>query len=1010
MVRTLLSLLPLLLPFILSAQDDYFQQDVAYSIQVQLNDETHELTGDESIVYTNNSPDTLHFVWMHLWPNAYKDNTTALVKQQVNQGNMALYYADSIQRGFIDQLDFMVDNAPIKWEFHQDHIDIAKLLLNAPLPPKGSVTITTPFHVKIPGGQYSRLGHIGQSYQMTQWYPKPAVYDQKGWHPYPYLNQGEFYSEFGSYDVSITLPKNYVLGATGDRVNAKEEMKWLDQKVKETLNRKTFDSDMSFPASSKALKTIRFKQENVHDFAWFADKRYHVLKGEVELPHSKEKVTTWAMFTNAEANLWKRSIEYLNDAVYYYSLWNGDYPYKHCSAVDGSISAGGGMEYPNITVIGTSGTAISLETVIMHEVGHNWFYGILGSNEREHAWMDEGLNSFNENRYLETKYQVAPSGVGIPANLSKTFDLDHLDHKGIFEYGYWFNARRNQDQPIDYHSNDYTSTNYGAIVYGKTALVFDYMKAYLGEEKFDAIMQGYFQKWKFKHPQPEDLRKHFEQETGKDLTWFFDDLILTTKRLDYRIGSIKQNDKGYTVSVTNSGQINGPVPVSAFVGDSLVKTMWFEGFEGKKTLDFPITNADYFKIDGEGDLPEIRRLNNTVRTSGLFKRVEPLKLQLIGSLESDKKTQIFYSPIVSWNEQNKWMLGLALFNSTVPQKRFDYLFTPMYSFHSKSITGYADIGWNILPQRSRIFESIRLSTGGATFSNLNTEHATSTYYKLTPQLSIKFKKKKVSDKLEQFLTLRSVNLREQQTFYPFGQNGTVPEGGIESIDFNPRARFDEITYRLEHELPFSPYVLELGAQKGPDFTKGHIEIKYSHRISRSGDAIRLRLFGGYFFEQSERAIYNWQLTGQNATTDYTFDQVFLDRTVASSVLAQHFVDNHGGFKTPTLGGSSGDWLIAANLKLEVPISLPLGLFADLGFSPIGVVSNGTITTETQTLFDAGFYIPIIKNGFEIYFPLAFSKDIQDEFEFRDIDFAERIRFIFNINRFHPFKQLRNINP
>ena len=224
---------------------------------------------------------------------------------------------------------------------------------------------------------------------------------------------GEFYSEFGKYDVSITLPENYVIMATGD-LQTESEVSFLNNKAKQTKVQfekggiPIVDSleiaDMTFPKSSEKFKTVRFTQSKVHDFAWFADKRYHVLKGEVLLGESNKKVTTWALFTNKEAHLWEKSIEYLNDATLYFSKWVGEYPYSHVTAVDGTISAGGGMEYPNITVIGTSDNDYSLETVIVHEVGHNWFYGILGSNERDNAWMDEGLNTYIEIRYMEEKY------------------------------------------------------------------------------------------------------------------------------------------------------------------------------------------------------------------------------------------------------------------------------------------------------------------------------------------------------------------------------------------------------------------------------------------------------------------------------------------------------------------------------------------------------------------------------------------------------------------------------
>ncbi|MDP1746068.1 MAG: M1 family peptidase, partial [Bacteroidota bacterium] len=251
-------LLFLLLPFAGIAQP-YFQQEVHYTINVKLDDVKNEIAGDESIEYINNSPNQLSFIYMHLWPNAYKDHTTSLAKEFLKNQEEKFYFSKEKERGYIDQLDFKIDGQPAKYELLKDSIDICKLFLNQPLKSGEKITITTPFHVKIPSGEFSRLGHIGQSYQITQWYPKPAVYDRNGWNYMPYLNQGEFYSEFGTFDVSITLPKNYVLGATGDMVDGEKELEWLNQKVKETEAITSFDSkDLAFPVSDSATKTLRF--------------------------------------------------------------------------------------------------------------------------------------------------------------------------------------------------------------------------------------------------------------------------------------------------------------------------------------------------------------------------------------------------------------------------------------------------------------------------------------------------------------------------------------------------------------------------------------------------------------------------------------------------------------------------------------------------------------------------------------------------------------------------------
>jgi len=518
---------------------DYFQQEVNYEIKVKLDDKKHELTANEKIEYTNNSSKSLSFIYFHLWPIAYKKHNTALGKQMLEDGNTALFHAPDSILGYIDQLDFKSNGKKLKWDYIPGNDDICIVSLPEPLLPGKTINITTPFHVKLPKGIFSRLGHMDQAYQITQWYPKPAVFDKNRWHPMSYLDQGEFYSEFGSFDVFITLPKNYVVGATGDLVDGEQELKWLEEKhlaskhffsVEDpTEFAKMIDVDsfrvsyMDFPPSSSENKTLHYHQENVHDFAWFADKRYNVLKGEVELPHSKKKVTTWAMFTHNESKLWKNSIEYLNDAVYYYSLWNGDYPYKQATAVDGALSAGGGMEYPNVTVIGPSGNDFGLEMVIMHEVGHNWFYGILGSNERDHPWMDEGINTQNNIRYVETKYPNRKL-VGNVSNLPffvQWFDIIHYPDKSQMDLGYLLSARQNLDQAIEEKSASYLPINYGGIVYGKTGLMFDYLMAYLGEELYDKCMQRYYNEWQFKHPQPEDLREVFEKESNKDLSWFF---------------------------------------------------------------------------------------------------------------------------------------------------------------------------------------------------------------------------------------------------------------------------------------------------------------------------------------------------------------------------------------------------------------------------------------------------------------------------------------------------------
>jgi hypothetical protein len=490
------------------AFSQYWQQRVDYTIDVTLNDKEKTIDAFEKMVYTNNSPDTLHFIWFHLWPNAYKNDKTAFSDQMLELGNTAFYFSNQEQRGYINRLDFKVDGVTSKTEDHPQYIDVVKLILPAPLPPHRQITITTPFHEKLPYN-FSRGGYDGETFQLTQWYPKPAVFDNRGWHPMPYLEQGEFYSEFGSFDVRITVPRNYAVAATGELQN-QDEKEWLiqrshfewkpEKKKVKSRNGTIKKATIKFPPSSSEVKTLQYKQDSVHDFAWFADKRFLVNTDTCRLL-SGRVVDVYSFYTPQEGAIWDSAVTYAKEALRFYSHEIGEYPYQVATVVQGPESFGGGMEYPTIAVISPMTSSLELDDVIAHEVGHNWFYGILATNERDHPWMDEGVNTFYEYNYVRSK-----SGLNRPNELL----LQTI-------------AKHKQDQPIETTSEKFNELNYEAIGYHKTADWIQLLQNQLGEAQFRKQMHTYFQEWKFKHPQPDDFRTIFRPvlDTAADSTFSF---------------------------------------------------------------------------------------------------------------------------------------------------------------------------------------------------------------------------------------------------------------------------------------------------------------------------------------------------------------------------------------------------------------------------------------------------------------------------------------------------------
>ncbi len=966
--------------------EKYFQQHVSYTINVKLNDKTHELSAFETVVYKNNSPDALQFLYFHLWPNAYKNNKTALAKQLLEERWSKLFKQPELQ-GYIDSLDFEVNHQKVNWEYADQNIDICKITLDKPLQPGDSIVITTPFHVKIPKGVTSRLGHIGQSYQMTQWYPKPAVYDRYGWHPIPYLNQGEFYSEFGSFDVSITLPKNYIVGATGDLQN-KDEYKWLCDLATKTAAIDTFDlKDNSFPKSSNELKTIRYKQNKVHDFAWFADKRFNVLKGEQILPASGRKVTTWLMFLNSQANLWKNALEYIDDALLYYSRYMGDYPYNNCTAVHSALTAGAGMEYPNITVIGNSGTARELEIVIMHEVGHNWLYGVLGFNERDYAWMDEGLNSFCESRYMQDKYG---ENDGISKMLGKDklahfFEFDKIRYKQFDELSYLFSARQNSDQPASLTASLYTSNNYGNIIYKKVSDIFNYLMDYLGEDKFNEIFRSFYEEWKFKHPYPEDLRKAFEQGTGEDLSWIFDDLLQTTKKEDYKI--VSANESGFTIK--NKGMIPGPLKVVAFKGSDTLLNVWYPGFNGKKSFEADLSQANKVVIDPDWDMTEFFRSNNTERTHGIFKKVEPLSFRFAGVVENSEKTRINFIPAMGWNNYDKYMLGAAFYSALVPRSKFEYQVVPMFAFGANDLAGSAVFAYNIMPYNAGI-KNIKLKLSAMQYAYEPKQGSNFQRYKLTADFL--FRNKVERDKIYNHLYLNTVAASNIEDIL----NNKLP--GLNT--------FYSIIYSYKNYRTFYPYTVKAGAQLNKNFVKTEVEGTYKI-IYTKAKSVDFRLYGGTFLYKTKdlSPLYYINLSGTSGIDDYTYNSLFFGRfenPVNGTFLSNQFVPDQGGFTTYTPFGRTDEWLLSLNISSSIPFipkALPFKIYAN--FATFGNTQPVPgYSTLPNYAWEGGVKF-IVANGFEVYLPLITSVDLQDITNDMFPKYTERIRFTINLNTFNP---------
>ncbi len=996
-----------------AAAAPYWQQEVRYRITVSLDDQRHELRATEELTYVNHSPDALPFIWFHLWPNAYRDTHTAYARQQIRNGARRFQFDADSTRGLIDGLAFTVDGTPAALEYDPHTPDVAKLILPRPLAPGATAVIQTPFRVKLPVN-HSRSGHAGQSYQVAQWYPKPAVYDRAGWHPMPYLDQGEFYSEFGSFDVSITLPANYTVAATGELQNPEERAR-LDSLAADGARRaetglKGFERPGTtsmmraprmrpqMPPSSPRLKTLRYTQDRVHDFAWFADKRYFVLKSGVTLPRSGRTVTTWLYFTSDQAADWLKHRADIDATVLGYSRLVGDYPYASASAVSGPQAPGsGGMEYPMVTITDAS--------AIVHEVGHNWFYGILGTNERDYPWLDEGINSYTEQRVsapLDSVREAAasakkaktgsppaasPPTSGIPPLLTRFFGFDGLPAASLSDLTWQIGTSRGYSQPVGSRSVDFTDVNYGADVYARTPALLRYLAAYLGQARFDSCMHAYYRTWQFRHPQPADLAAVFNRTSGRNLDWFFRDQITTTLRPDAALTRLRVGSDSVRVRVLNQGDSLLTVPVATVDAQGQVlDQVWTPLFRDQGVVSLPRNPAARaVVIDPNYVVPTLHRADDRLRLAGPLRTWNPVSIRPLFAPERWDRNTLTWAPVVGANTTDKLMAGVYLTSSSVVQRAARFQALPMYSFNRKQLNGFGNFSYTILGE-GRLAETTT-SLGIARFER---------FLKIEPRLTIRFRPLEPLG-IRQTLQIAVTTLRRDELAGDdaSGTFGAARWGAYEAETGNALQR---LSARAEFH---NYYASALTPRLGPTIrfdgaNVARLTVRYQRYYSAK-KAITARLFGGRIFGRSQDFFY----LGLSGSPDYLRETTFLDRATISRALeaGPRQTDDRDGAFHAWLPVLANRWLTTASVEANLPF-VPLTAYGD-----VGTAAGSTLARRTY--YGAGLVLRPLRGSelVRIYLPLAGSNYAQDTPGSWG-EFTSAIRFSLQLNLFSPEKLIR----
>jgi len=529
----------------------YWQQRADYDLKATLDTAGKALRGELTLRYTNNSPDTLHFIWFQVEQNAFKSNSL----------NSYVFPADSRfgARNFeggdaIDRFEQVAANG--KGARHALKLrtegTVMKADLAEPLAPGKTATISAAWHFNIPEHGADRMGRDGALYELAQWYPRVNVYDDiRGWNTEPYLGQGEFYLEYGDYTLEVTVPAGYIVAATGALQNSRDvltptQITRLSQAAKSDsvvhiVTQQDLTSGAARPRKTGTM-TWRFTAKDVRDVVFAASPDY------LWDASSWKGILANAYYRPSAIDTWKDGADMSRMSIMEYSERWFQYPYPQITAVEGPIS---GMEYPMVAMEAKSNDKYELYNVVTHEIGHMWFPMIVGSNERMHMWQDEGFNTFintfsEARRYPEKGDQMSRAGD------ERALVTQYMEH--------------NVDEPLEINPDRINPQLLGENAYVKTSVALQQLRQeILGPAAFDDAFRTYIQRWAFKHPSPTDFFRTMEDVSGKRLDWYFREWFLENQHFDPAIDSVvtAQHGDSMLVGVLYANHARGVEPIRA---------------------------------------------------------------------------------------------------------------------------------------------------------------------------------------------------------------------------------------------------------------------------------------------------------------------------------------------------------------------------------------------------------------------------------------------------------------
>lgn len=922
-----------LLPFLGATQENKIH------IKAHLDTLKHRLQIREKITFHNNTSKELSEIFFHNWSNSFKGNETPLGKRLIEDYKKDFYFTEDKNRGYSKIHTIKSNTIPLNFTELPQQQDIIKVTLNTPLQPKDSVIIDAMYTVKIPNVRFTGYGKTYNGYHLRFWYLTPAVYTTD-WQLMSNLNMDDLFENVADFTVEIDVPKKYTLKSNLYQYKTPKE----DVNNYYLIGKQKKDIILNINPNHQKFKTFQNKNTVVKTDIF--DKRLDM--------SSSNKIVN-------------RQIEFIENFI-------GKHPHTEILVDANTVNKNSLRELYGIPDwLKPYPENFKWDIRFFKALVSKYIDDVLLLNKRKDYWLSEGIQTFLMMEYIN-KYYPNITVFGRFSNFwgFKKYNLAKLKQNDKYSFLYQFSARRFYDQALNTPADSLSNFNRKVINPYKAGLGLRYLQDFLGNETLRKSFQEFYKDYRLKITSPDSFKNILKKKADKNVDWFFNDYIKTSKKIDYKIKKVKylKDEDSVAITIKNKRNITAPVSIYAVKDKNIKSKIWVTNVDSVKTVKIKANGFDKLALNYEQIYPEYNSLNNFKNINNAIIS-KPIQFRFLKDVEDPYYNQIFYTPDIRYNLYDGVILGVNFNNKPVIKHNFEFSITPNYAFRSKNLTGFYSFNYNQFLEDSKIYR-IRYGVSGSNF-----HYAPElSYNTFSPFVSLQFRRNTLRDVGTKSLLSRVVYVNRE--IQPVQQE--VESDRYSILNFRYIYSKPNVIRRLQYAV---------NAEIADNFTKLSTDIRYL-KFFNEQQSFNLRFFGGFFLYNNSEG--NYFSFGLNRSSDYLFEQNLFGRSESSGLFSQQFVISDGGFKSFYNQPSFANQFIAS-ANTSVSVWRWVEVYND--FAMLKSKNQGP-----KYFYENGIRLNFIPNIFELYFPVY----TNERFEINQPAYPNKIRFVItsSLDRIYNF--------